>query len=377
MKIANMTLTVDSLSKPQQVDPIDSQQTLLLVFAATDIDPVVFDGLQQRFPLSKKIGCSTAGHIIGDSIVDDEVVVGAIQFETTNIVIVSENIQRPEDSYKAGKGLAEQLPHDALKAIFMVSDGLLVNGSELVNGVNSVIDKEIPVTGGLAGDADRFKKTWVLCDSKPQSGKITAVGLYGPHLKVSHGSAGGWDKFGVTRTVTRAEGNILYSLDDQPALTLYKEYLGERAQGLPSTGLLFPLSVYTDDDESGYVVRTILAVDEASNSLTFAGDIPQGARVQLMRANFDRLIDGAHQSASQLGFDPEFSSGLAIAISCVGRRLVLGERTEEELEATLDKLPEGTKQIGFYSYGEISPCTDGRCDLHNQTMTLTLLTESR
>lgn len=172
---------------------------------------------------------------------------------------------------------------------------------------------------------------------------------------------------------------MLYELDGRPALGLYKAYLGDRASGLPATGLLFPLAIRTSQAEGKVLVRTILAVDEATQSMTFAGDIPEGVFAQLMRANFDRLIQGASEAAT-LTFDHHNGSHadsptLSIAISCVGRRLVLGERTEEEIEATLEILPKGSRQIGFYSYGEISPYKSGACDLHNQTMTLTTIAE--
>jgi len=192
---------------------------------------------------------------------------------------------------------------------------------------------------------------------------------------VGHGSKGGWDSFGPERRVTRSQGNILFELDGKPALELYKGYLGERASGLPATALLFPLALRMAEGEQRQLVRTVLAVDEAAQSLTFAGDIPQGSLAQLMRANFDRLIDGAQEAAERIGAQGG-GPALSIAISCVGRRLVLGERTEEEVEATLHALPEGTQQVGFYSYGEIGPFASGTCDLHNQTMTLTVLQEA-
>jgi hypothetical protein len=158
---------------------------------------------------------------------------------------------------------------------------------------------------------------------------------------------------------------------------LYKRYLGDRASGLPATALLFPLALRSGSSDPKVLVRTVLSVNEENQSMTFAGDVMQGHLAQLMRANFDRLIDGASQAAlhTRSAADVPGRETLSIAISCVGRRLVLGERTEEELEAALDDLPEGTKQIGFYSYGEISPYTTGQCDLHNQTMTLTTISE--
>jgi hypothetical protein len=225
----------------------------------------------------------------------------------------------------------------------------------------------------LAGDGDRFEHTWVMVDGSPLEGRITAIGFYGDSVCFHHGSQGGWDIFGPERLITSSNGNVLYELDGRPALQLYKQYLGDLAEGLPATGLLFPLAIRQDPDDRS-LVRTILAVDEAEQSLTFAGDVPAGNRAQLMQANFDRLIGGAEQAAQQAR-NGDFGPVLSIAISCVGRRLVLGDRTEEEVEATVAGLPPGSHQVGFYSYGEISPYSDGTCDLHNQTMTLTTISE--
>ncbi len=243
-------------------------------------------------------------------------------------------------------------------------------------GVNSVLPEKVVVTGGLAGDGDRFKRTWVLDGGQPKSGIVSALGLYGDRVRLGHGSKGGWEKFGPERVVTKSEGNVLHQLDGKPALALYKEYLGDRASGLPATALLFPLAVRKDAADEKSLVRTVLAVDEATQSMTFAGDIPEGSLAQLMKANFDRLIGGASDAALMAKTTGTTAdTTLVLAISCVGRRLVLGGRIEEELEATLDVLPPGSKQVGFYSYGELSPYATGRCDLHNQTMTLTAITE--
>ncbi|MGH7149344.1 MAG: FIST signal transduction protein, partial [Planctomycetota bacterium] len=263
-----------------------------------------------------------------------------------------------------------------LRGVFLLSDGLRVNGSELVRGANSVLPEPVPVTGGLAGDRVRFRRTWVLEGGEPQDGSLCGVGFYGERIEIGHGSKGGWDRFGPERLVTRSEGNVLFELDGRPALELYKAYLGERASGLPATALLFPLALRENATQGKSLVRTILAVDEGARSLTFAGDVPQGSLAQLMHANFDRLVDGAEGAASMTRRRCESGRPtLAIAISCVGRRLVLGERTEEELEAVGEALPPDARVVGFYSYGEISPFASGRSDLHNQTMTLTTFQE--
>ncbi len=358
---------------------IDSSRTLVLLFGSSSF--LNADGplaeLLRDYPESIPIGCSTAGEILGTQICDESVSAAIIRFDHTDLRMASAPVRSAEDSFAAGQDIARQLKDSRLKGILVLSDGLKVNGSELVKGLNSEVASSVVVTGGLAGDGDRFHRTWVLKDRRPQTGFVTAVGFYGDRIRIGHGSKGGWDRFGLERRVTKSKGNVLFELDGRPALQLYKEYLGERATGLPATGLLLPLALRATESDAKSLVRTILAVNEREQSLTFAGDIQEGALAQLMKANFDRLVQGASEAATltQPSVDDD-SPVLAVAISCVGRRLVLGGRTEEEIEATLDVLPRGTQQIGFYSYGEISPYATGTCDLHNQTMTLTTFREA-
>lgn len=200
--------------------------------------------------------------------------------------------------------------------------------------------------------------------------------MYGERLKIGYASLGGWDPFGPERLITRARGNVMYELDGQPALALYKRYLGDDADRLPATGLLFPLSLRTPAGGEP-IVRTILSVDEVEQSLTFAGDVPIGTYARLMKANFDRLVDGAIGAArTSYAAIGSITPELGILISCVGRKLILKQRTEEEVEAVRDVLGDRPVLAGFYSYGEISPFTpNARCELHNQTMTITTLSE--
>ena len=315
------------------------------------------------------VGCSTAGEIHDDEVSDDTLSVAVIEFDST--LVRSSSVPITADgSAESGARLGTALAGEDLRALFVLSDGLDVNGSDLVGGLTQTVPGSVVITGGLAGDGPRFEHTWVIVDGKPMPGFATAVGLYGDAVRVGHGSQGGWDIFGPERTVTRSTRNVVFELDGRPVLALYKEYLGDLAAELPASGLLFPLALRAPDSESP-VVRTILAVDEEAQSLIFAGDVPQGHRVQLMQANFDRLVDGAEDAAESTLRGQVDGASLSVAISCVGRRLVLGERTEDELEATLHVLPPGTPQVGFYSYGEISPYAGGSCALHNQTMTLT------
>jgi hypothetical protein len=357
---------------------LDSDRTLVIVFGASSYDetPVVLQDLRKTFPRSKVMGCSTAGEIHQDRIHDGSIVAAVARFDAVTLRTACAASGSVGASFDAGREIAGRLAAPDLRAVFILSEGLNVNGSELVRGINSVSAPSVKVTGGLAADGTRFQRTWVFDGSEVGSGRIVGLGLYGDRAGVTHGSKGGWDIFGVERRVTRSVGNVLFELDGKPALKLYKEYLGERAAGLPATALLFPLAMRTESRAEKQLVRTVLSVSEDDQSLTFAGDIPQGSLVQLMRANFDRLIQGASDAATLARVSSGAKDVLSLAISCVGRRMVLGERTEEELEAALDVLPRQTRQIGFYSYGEISPFASGSCDLHNQTMTLTTISET-
>lgn len=364
---------------------MDSSRTLVLAFGSTSLlnhrGPL--EDLRAAFPNSLLMGCSSAGEIAGSNVGDDGLSVVVAQFDTTRLTAASTSVRGPTDSQDAGHRLAAQLPHDGLHAVFVLSTGLNVNGAGLVRGITASLPKNVIVSGGLAADGSRFERTWVLDNTGLHENAVAAVGFYGNSVRVSHGCVGGWTEFGPGRTVTRSTENILHELDGQPALALYKHYLGERAADLPGSALLFPLALRIEGGSSDAVVRTILGVDEATQSMTFAGDIPHGASVRLMRTTVDRLVTGAEEAAQHARrlHDParpvRDGSTLALIVSCVGRRLVMGERTEEEVEAVVENLPEGTVHAGFYSYGEISPANGQTgAQLHNQTITLTVLSEA-
>ncbi|MBI2315001.1 FIST C-terminal domain-containing protein [Candidatus Daviesbacteria bacterium] len=355
---------------------------LVLVFGNSSLvsDSKYFDQIKSFYPDSHLLLCSTAGEIMNTTVSDNSLIVTAILLEKTSLKFGEANISTGEESQQAGGKLASQLPTDDLTHVMIFSDGLKINGTALVRGLRSKLPNSISVTGGLVGDGSNFKHTYVGLDKSAEEGKIIIVGFYGKSLKVGYGSLGGWDTFGPTRLITKSKDNILYELDHKPALKLYKEYLGDQAKGLPGTGLLFPLSLRltTEENREIEVVRTLLAVDENTQSMTFAGDMPEGTYAKLMKANFDRLIDGASGAAKMsIQSSPASLPELAILISCIGRKLVLKERVEEELEAVSSIVGKQAAMTGFYSYGEICPTvpTEKQCQLHNQTMTITTFRE--
>lgn len=345
--------------------------TLVLAFCDPDSTPPL-DELRSMLGGVDLIACSTAGQILGREIDAAPVVAMVAVFDSATVTTVCR--ERDQDDTDTGAALGEELSgragDDEIAGVFVFGGGLDINGQALVRGMDQTLPSGTPLSGGLAADGDRFEHPWVYCNGEGGPRTVCAAAIVGASVHFNHGSEGGWDGFGPRRTITRSEGNTLYELDGQPALTLYKQYLGDRAAELPASAMLFPLAV-TEGNDDVPLVRTVLSIDEDDDSLTFAGNVPQGWSGRLMWTTKDDLIDGAEEAAANAHED---HAQMAIAISCVGRRLVLGNRTEEELDGVVDSLGDATPLIGFYSYGEITSI-NGEYVLHNQTMTITTIRE--
>jgi hypothetical protein len=376
MKIAISSYNGHTFRTYAKNDDLDNPNTqLVLGFGEKSLiqSGSLYQQLAAQYPRAAIVLCSSAGEIFDELVTDHSVSITAIQFEQTSIRSVAINSRDFTDSYEAGIALVNKLPAmDDLCYILVISDGTIVNGSKLVNGINQATHGRIPVTGGLAGDGANFTSTLVGLNGDPETGNIVAIGFYGKQLAVSHGSSGGWEMFGPERPISSSSGNRLYEINGEPALELYKKYLGPYAADLPGSALLFPLSVKLPSGET--VVRTILSIDAETGSMVFAGDLPQDAQIRFMKANFDRLIDAAGQASIQASADQ--APSLALVISCVGRKIILDGRIGEEVEAVRETLGNKTFLTGFYSYGEIAPFSEGQCcQLHNQTITITTFTE--
>jgi hypothetical protein len=350
---------------------------LVLCFGAKSLlsGKPVYPMLREKFPAASIATCSTSGEIFHTEVMDETLSITAIEFEKTSIRPRKIYIREYDNSYEAGKALISQFDQTDLAYILVLSDGSHVNGSELVRGMNEATGEQVLITGGLAGDGSNFSSTLVGLDDHPEEGMIAAIGFYGKNLQVQHGSQGGWETFGLEKTVTRATSNELFEIEHFSALELYKQYLGPEAESLPGSALLFPLAVKLPGTEEP-VVRTILSIDDKKGSMTFAGDIPVGSKVRFMKANFDKLTNAASGAANLTHAQLDKNPDLALLISCVGRKLILKSRTEEEVEAVNEVFGQQTLLTGFYSYGEISPLKKGgACALHNQTMTITTFHE--
>lgn len=354
------------------------QPNLVLAFGAVDLLKAVASSLAAEFPAARRIGCSTAGEISAEGVSDGTCVVTAVRFDKTSLAEASTQLSGMDDSRGTGQRLGAALSKNGLRAVLVFGQGVQINGSALLAGMTDVLGTDLPITGGLAGDGGAFQQTWVLDSTGVGSGTIAALGLYGESLNFCHGSFGGWSPFGPARRVTRSIGNVLYELDEKPALEVYKRYLGEHAKGLPASGLLFPFAMFGKGHDEVGLIRTILGVNEMDGSLTLAGEIDPDGYLKLMHASTDALVDGAEAAAAAARkMFAGAGDGLVLLVSCVGRKLVMGARVDEEVEAVAEVFGQEAVLSGFYSYGEISPFSPGvECKLHNQTMTVTYIGET-
>lgn len=361
------------VSKKQPLD-----NPLVLVFGNRYMleDTNIYNEIQALFPSGHIIFGSACAEISSNTVNEESITITAIEFERSTFVIKTSNVLNEDlDSYKTGNDLISQFPQEGLKYVFVVSEGSFINGSQLTKGMSSTLQNNLLITGGLCGDDARFEKTLASYNENPKEGEIVAIGFYGDTIEISFSIHGGWTPFGPERVVTKSEGNTLYELDEKPALDLYKTYLGEKAKDLPGAALLYPLNVKSQDEEQS-IVRSILNINEEENAVVLAGDIKENSKVQLMMTNVDNIANASERAAKQALEYRKHKPDLALLVSCIGRKLVLDQRVEEEIEEVLEVLGDGPTISGFYSYGEIAPFHgELACQLHNQTMTITLISE--
>ncbi|MEY4503845.1 MAG: hypothetical protein RL154_137 [Pseudomonadota bacterium] len=357
----------------QECDLNDADLVFIFGYGDYFNSPKCYEDVKANFPKANIVGCSTSGNILCASISDEAVALSAVSFQDSKCELIYEDFADISESFSVGEKLAKRLSSKDLKHILVLSDGLNINGDKLVEGLNS--GACVAISGGLAGDSTSFANTFVVANEPAKQKRVAAVGFYGDKICVNVGCRSGWDEFGPERVITKSLNNVLFEIDGKPALELYKSYLGEEANALPGSGLKFPIAI-RKENESETVIRTLLAVDENEHSLTFAGNVDEGMICKLMKANLDKLIDNSEVAANDAVANEDGQS-LSVAVSCVGRRLVLGQHVEDELEVIKDAYGKSSSITGFYSYGEIAPQIGLKnCKLHNQTMTITTISEN-
>ncbi len=331
--------------------------------------------LNQWFPNAVISAVSTAGEIHANQACDSSLSVTAITFERTSVTGIQIDLTKFNDSFDAGNELARSLNPKGLAHTLVFADGMVSNGADLIHGMESVLEGRVTIAGGLAGDGVSFNETSVGLNGNNQSNQAIVIGFYGDSIHVDHAFRSGWMPLGPRKKITLSTKNTVYEFDHKPAIDFYKSYLKEQADELPSSGLLFPIKVYNDENTS--VIRTLIGLDDSDQSLVFAGNMNEGALSQIMHATADDLLTGATQAAESL---TTHQSDLVLMVSCVARKLVLEDQVPDEVNDVYTCLSHDRYSMaGFYSYGQINP---GQCHqhnnsyLHNQTVTLIAIRES-
>jgi hypothetical protein len=322
------------------------------------------------------IGCTTDGEISDMGLTSGSAVLGGFFSDHIECCVVSsENIDR--NSEQAGKDLARKLP-DSVKYIQLLSDGLTGNGCALLRGIFSVLEEGVSVVGGTAGDAGQFLQTWQFAGNRVLTNSAVALGFMG-EFKVSEGIQAGWSPIGLPKKVTRASGNILYELNGEPALEVFKRFLGKHAVGLPAVGVEYPLGIISrcadGSEDDYYLLRATMSVNHDDGSLGFAGEIPEGSMVQLTCGDISSILEATRKAVAiareGLGDTPP---GMVFYFGCNARKTVLGLRTKEEYALIREGFGRDVPILGFYTYGEFCRVgCGGPCLLHNETAVVSVL----
>ena len=375
MKVKQYRLDSDGKwSRPLPEQP-QEQTSLVLVFAsgvARNNNHLV--AISEAFPNAEICGATSAGEILEKEALQETLVITAIDFESSKAIVQYQKIESAEKSLEATNKALDDLPKEGLRHILYFADGLSVNHADVVSECEQHVPAGVKITGGFAGSLSRdfcavaSKTGWI-------QSTVAIVGIYGENLKIATGCGGRGVPFGPERVITRAEGNLLYELDESPAVDILRKYLGlEKGTDLSVDGNHFHFVVRPDHSTPG-VVRGFVGYNDDEGWLQMGGDVKTGDFAQLSKTTTSILIDTAEDAAEICLKNFESQPELALIISCVSRGLSLGVRADEEIEAMTEPLPQNTPVTGFYAYGELAPLEEEACSLHNETINLTVFSE--
>ncbi len=336
----------------------------------------LINGIGDAVATPNLIGCTGAAEISTAGFNTKSVVLGGIASDRIEFeVVFTKNINR--NSELAGKELAG-LFSSKVQHIQLFSDGVTGNGCALLRGMNSMLDDYIPITGGTSGDTGEFNKSWQFAGKQLLCDAAVAIGFTGD-FKVGTGVQSGWSPVGLPKKVTRSSGNVLYELNGEPALNVFKRFLGKHAEKLPAVGVEYPLGFYSRDGSTAgkdqFMLRATMAVNHKEGSITFAGDVPEGTMAHLTCGDNNSILE-ATEKAIQTAVNQldDTTPVMAFFYSCMARKTLLGLRTKEEFERVNLKLAGNIPILGFYSFGEYSRVKrGGPCLFHNESAVLSVI----
>lgn len=320
-------------------------------------------------------GSTTAGEILDSEILEHSTVIMLLDIKKEQYKIFCE---ASSDTYKVSGDLARFAKATFNNpSIIVISSGLTIDAEQIIKGIKDV-DADIPLYGGLAGDDLTMKASYVFSNKYESATGLIALVLDNGKVNITGLATSGWDDIGVEKTITKSEGNIVYTIDDEPAVDVFVKFFQfpesvyNRSEIIAMNFAQYPLQMKKEN--GNIVLRSPLMVDIDKRALIFAGGIPQGSKVKFsVPPGFD-LIDKTRDRVSVLKNtikDPD----AVILFSCKARHLALGPIMEDEAGKIRDIW--NKPLIGFFTYGEIGAAKDSVCDFHNATCSMVLLEEKK
>ena len=374
----------------QAMDSVRAAPDLLIVFAAPKFrHQKMLDGISSITKKIPMIGGTTAGEISSYGLSVDSVVVLALKSKDIKFYVgMGNGIGKSEE--KAGRQLANSVykkgARKTAKTLVMLPDGLAGDGLKIIKGAQQVLGEDFEIVGGSLGDEDKFKQTFQYFNGKAYNDVVVGVLICSNKITTASGVRSGWESVGPRFRCTSSKVNVVYKFGDKTALEVYTEFLGqERAKKLPAIGLEYPIGMVDEKAKiEGYdyfQIRCPLAVNKDDGSITFAASIPEGKEVTLTYSSRNSIIRGSTLAAKQVQKTLGKSKPkLVLMFSCVARKMVLGRRTNEEINSVRKVIGRNVPVFGFYTYGEIGPIDKRIRSLkstrwHNETVVLWTLGE--
>lgn len=345
----------------------------VLVFFSATLNPEhVTAGLAQSLPKDTPlIGCSSYAEINRLTALTHSVSLLGSRRSTLRaktVALPSDNHTAFEMGQLAGRELAPFHPD----LLILVPDVLTINATQALRGVQSILGRHFPIIGGAAADNGDFARTFLLHNGTLQGSGLVGLALKGP-LRLETAARSGYIPLSTPRTVTAMENeNILLELDGRPALDVYREFLGPRADEMPHVSVEFPIGTIPPGmKEAPALTRAVFKIDEQRRALILGGDIPTGEQLRILGASRKDVLAGAREAAEQ-AHQALPDADFALFFSCMSRKLALGPHYEEECKSALSLLPPEMPKLGFYTFGELSP-RHGISEHHESTFTVALI----
>lgn len=368
------------------VNEISGEPEILFVFAAREYDcNELLKGVYSVSGTIPMIGGTTAGELSTKGFSTNTVVVLALNSDSLEFT-TGIGVKMSEDELQCGKTLVDDLLkkqtlEDAL-SLLVFPDGLGGDGCKVLDGINSALPDKLEIIGGCLGDGEEYSRTYQFYDGKVYEDSIPGVLISGQSsFKTGIGVRSGFESIGNKMFCTESEGTVVKKIDGVNALELYKELLGEeRSKRLPGIFREYPFGLIDEkvaiSGEEYFQLRCGFTANEDEGSISCSGSIPEGSAITITAGSRGDLINGARLAAEQakttLG---DAEPKLIMVFSCIGRKLVLGRRVSEEIDAVQKTMGSDVPLIGFYTYGEIGPIDKGRSSLseakfHNETLVI-------